>query len=243
MASPTVLADDAFVVPPAVGHGWDPGSIGWLRASVARFSSGELHRRRRALILAELSRVDVAAVRAAAGESTLGTTDAARSVPVTVLAQALGAPSIPVAAVAAVAAVYLTGTGGGREAQAGLDALVTAFGGVPDERTAALISLLVQTCQASATLIEAAVATGAATGDDAVAQVLRDAPPVPRTRRVAVVDTRVDGRAVATGTTVQVDLAQAPFGAGPHECPGQEIAVAIAAAAVDSVRRAAPVRP
>lgn len=248
MATTRVLTDDDFVVPPAVGYGWEPGSIGWLRATVARFSSGEIHRRRREVVLAELSRVDVAAVRAAAHERALGQADVAavaRTVPVTVLAEALGVPDVPVTAVAAAASVYLTGGAGGAEVQAALDVLVAAFGGVADERTAALISLLVQTYAATATLVRAAASTDAETGEAAVAQVLRTEPPVPHTRRVAVVDTHVDGRPVEAGTIVRVDLGQAPFGAGPHACPGADIAIAIAAAVVDAVRdrRPDPVRP
>lgn len=234
----TVLDDENFVVPPAVGYGWEPGGIGWLRANVARFSSGQAHERRRKLTLAELSRVDVETVRAAAFRLARGESDVdvvARVVPVTVLAAALGVPDAPVDSVADVAAVYLTGASGGPEVQDALDALVHACGGVPDDRTATVIGLLVQTYAATATLIGSAAATGAASGDSAVAQALRDTPPVRGTRRMAVADARLDGRPVTAGTVVPVDLTTTPFGAGPHECPGADLAVAIAAGVVDAL--------
>ncbi|TDQ01545.1 cytochrome P450 [Labedaea rhizosphaerae] len=230
----TVLDDDNFVVPPAVGYGWEAGGIGWLRANVARFSSGPAHERRRALALAELARVDLESARASAFELAAGESDV-DTVPVVVLAAALGVPDAPPDSVAAVASVYLTGASGGPEVQDALDALVHACGGVPDERTAAVIGLLVQTYAATAALIRAALATGASSGDSAVAQALRDTPPVRSTRRMAVADTHLDYGTVRAGTVVPVDLAAMPFGAGPHACPGADLAVAIAAGAVDAL--------
>jgi hypothetical protein len=50
---------------------------------------------------------------------------------------------------------------------------------------------------------------------------LREDPPVPRTRRVF------------EGTVVLVDLRGHPFGTGPHACPGERHATAIASAMVD----------
>ena len=46
-------------------------------------------------------------------------------------------------------------------------------------------------------------------------------PPVPFTRRVA-----------PDGSTVLVDLTEAPFGAGPHACPGRDLGVRLARARV-----------
>jgi hypothetical protein len=59
-------------------------------------------------------------------------------------------------------------------------------------------------------------------GAGPVAAVLRDDPPVPATRR-----RRPDGEIVL------VDLRDAPFGAGPHACPGREHALAL----VEGARR------
>jgi hypothetical protein len=61
-----------------------------------------------------------------------------------------------------------------------------------------------------------------------IAETLRHAPPVRATRRVVPV----------TGTVVVIHLAASglPFGAGPHQCPGRDHAVAIAAGILESVR-------
>ncbi|MER5780521.1 isocitrate lyase/phosphoenolpyruvate mutase family protein [Streptomyces mobaraensis] len=60
------LADPALVPGlPAGEPGRAGASVAWLRATVARFSSGETHRRRRALVEAELARVEPDALRRA----------------------------------------------------------------------------------------------------------------------------------------------------------------------------------
>jgi hypothetical protein len=62
-----------------------PGGVASLRASVARFSSGATHQRRRALMVAELATVYPDALRARASECAGG--------PVEVLSEALGLPA------------------------------------------------------------------------------------------------------------------------------------------------------
>ncbi|MEU5127564.1 isocitrate lyase/phosphoenolpyruvate mutase family protein [Streptomyces mobaraensis] len=60
------LADPALVPGlPACAPGPAGASVAWLRATAARFSSGETHRRRRALVEAELARVEPDALRRA----------------------------------------------------------------------------------------------------------------------------------------------------------------------------------
>jgi hypothetical protein len=85
-------------------------------------------------------------------------------------------------------------------------------------------SILFQTRDATAALIGGALITGLDTGA-AVAQALRDLPVVSTLRR--------DG-----ADTIVVDLERTPFGAGPHACPGQELALALAESFVDAVRNA-----
>src|SRR5271163_4144943 len=60
-AALTVLTDPAYVVPPV-----PPASAGvaWLRATVARFSSGAVHERRRALVIALLDAIPLESLRA-----------------------------------------------------------------------------------------------------------------------------------------------------------------------------------
>jgi cytochrome P450 len=73
-----------------------------------------------------------------------------------------------------------------------------------------------------------------------VAEIARSDPPVHNTRRWVTRDGAIAGEAVAAGEEILVILA-APepplgFGHGPHACPGAELAVAVATAAVDEVR-------
>jgi cytochrome P450 len=227
-----VLTDDERYrmppVPPA------PSGIGWLRASVARFCDGPAHRRRRAYAVAMLDRLDPAALaRDAAAETgavleriaAAGTgpepvdlmSAVARPVPVAVLGRALAVPDDDLTArVAAAARAYQPDHDGGRNADRRADAAVDALAaGDRSEESAARIGLLVQACEATATLVRNGLRHGS------VEAALRDDPPVPRTRRVR------------NGAVVPVELRGHPFGAGPHECPGRAHAVAIASAMVD----------
>lgn len=180
--------------------------VAWLRAHVARFSTGEDHRRRRALAVAELDQVDP-------GE--LGRRAAERGGhPVEVLADALGLP-VCVADVDLVAASYQPHSPLAPGADEAVSRLVEACGGAPDEATAARIGLLVQACAATSELVRAAAELGG-DGAESVRAVLRDDPPVRFTRR--------------GGALVDLASAGLPFGAGPHACPGQEHAIALAVA-------------
>jgi hypothetical protein len=204
-----MLTDPSFVVPPVPDCS---RGVGWLRANVARFSEGDDHRRRRGLATELLAGVDPAALRRCAARL-----DGPPShVAVQVLADALGIPDVPVDAVVTVAAAYQPGTGDEAAADLAIEQLVETCGGVADERTAARIGLLVQACAATGALAAQAVRAGSV--DAALAQ----EPPVPHTRRLDPV----------TNDVVLVDLTGQPFGAGRHECPGREHAIAI----VDGLR-------
>jgi cytochrome P450 len=125
--------------------------------------------------------------------------------PVEVLATALGLPESVADDVAVVAGSYQPHTEVTPEADAAVERLVVTCGGSHDEVTANRIGLLVQACVATKALVAHLLA-----GDDD--------PPVASTRRVA-----------PDGDTVEVDLANAHFGAGEHACPGRAHALAIAA--------------
>ncbi|MHC5259061.1 isocitrate lyase/phosphoenolpyruvate mutase family protein [Streptomyces sp. UC4497] len=102
------LVPEVPEAPPAAE--WKQGaSMTWLRASVPRFSSGETHARRRALVEAELARLDVARLRKAAARWP-ETEDAAPYV-VSTLAEALGyrEPHAVAEAVGTVSRVYFGG--------------------------------------------------------------------------------------------------------------------------------------
>ncbi|MGW4520224.1 hypothetical protein [Amycolatopsis sp. NPDC004378] len=192
------------------------GGVAWLRATVARFSNGPDHARRRSLAVSLLADVDPDSLRDNAYSRTseivaaVETVDVmaviARPVPVGVLAEALGLPDVS-ADVTPVAAAYHPHVTPDAAAEAALGRLIAACGG-PSEHTAARIGLLVQACDATAGLI----------GNGIFAR-LSGKPaeqPVLRTRR------RVDG------ADVTVSLAGKPFGAGYRECPGSRHALAVA---------------
>ncbi|WIX81627.1 oxidoreductase [Amycolatopsis carbonis] len=182
------LLTDAPVPPVAV-------DVGWLRAMVARFSSGEDHATRRKLVIEELANVEPRALReAAAARPHQG--------PVATLAEVLGFEVDP-ADVAKVAKAYQPHFSQSTEADEACQRLVEALG-QPDERTAAKVGLLVQAA-ATESLIKNT-----------------PGPPVPSTRRW------VDGAEVA------VDLTDFPFGTGPHACPGEAHAEALAEGALSS---------
>ncbi|MDA1359073.1 hypothetical protein O1R50_05530 [Glycomyces luteolus] len=228
-----VLTDPAFIPPPA--QNGPPGGIRWLRAHVARFSSGETHLRRRRLATGFLDRVDPALLRRRARDRTAallaeGTMDIAGQVPVAVLGEAFGLAGTDTAAVHRVAAHYKLDTDDA-EADAAVASLVKAFGGAADERTAARIGLLVQACDATAGLIGNAIRRHGATADSAellVAGALLADPPVRATVR----------RSIASGALVQADLTAMPFGAGAHRCPGIDHALAIAIGVCEVLRDA-----
>ncbi|WP_051772503.1 isocitrate lyase/PEP mutase family protein [Saccharothrix sp. NRRL B-16314] len=135
-------------------------------------------------------------------ERTLSTVDPRslrrQGMPVAVLAEALGLPRSVAGDVAVVARCYQPHVDVTAEADEAVARLVAACGGVWDEETANRIGLLVQACDATRALIA---------GTE---------PPVPVTRRVA-----------PDGSVVEVDLTDAWFGAGRHECPGQAHARAL----------------
>ncbi len=185
MLSSDALTDPAYTVPsvPPADHG-----VAWLRASVARFSSGADHARRRALAVDALATVDPDELRKAARNA---------AGPVEVLAEALGLPASVADDVAIVARSYQPHTTITVEADQAVERLVARHG-TKDEATANRIALLVQACDATKALVAGRQ------------------PPVPATRRIG-----------PDGTEYEVDLTDAPFGAGPHACPGRKHAEAI----------------
>jgi 2-methylisocitrate lyase-like PEP mutase family enzyme len=132
-----ILTDAAYTVPAV-----PPASTGvaWLRASVVRFSEGEAHSRRRAIVEAELARVDIDVLRKP-GDA------------VAKLAEALGLPRQVVPDVWAVARCYQPHLPAGPDADAAVARLVAASGGNWDEVTANRIGLLVQAVVATSAMI------------------------------------------------------------------------------------------
>jgi hypothetical protein len=129
--------------------------------------------------------------------------------PVEVLAVALGLPASVADDVAIVASCYQPHIAMTEDANAAVERLVDICG-ARDEATANRIALLVQACDATKALVDR-LRTG------------ETRPPIPVTRRIG-----------PDGTVVEVDLTDAPFGTGPHACPGRAHALAIAEGLVQS---------
>jgi cytochrome P450 len=216
------------------------GSAARLVALMARFSDGQEHHRRRALVsqllppVAEVGRVagTLADDYIRRRNATFDVMPMARSVPVQALARGLGlAPG------AARRAATLTGTlcdalapsllprsvtGNVTDAAAAeLTALMAGLAGADEEHAAALIGILFQARDATAALIGSALraATGPGPADGAAAgryveRVLRQSAPVQCTRRIAKTDVDVGGVVIPAGAAVWIFVATAEQGAG-----------------------------
>lgn len=162
-----MLTDPEYLVP---SPPYAPTGVAWLRSSVARFSNGATHERRRALAVTELAAVDPDELRALAVRRGTG--------PVEVLAEALGLPPTIADDIAVIAKSYqphTTITSEADEATARLTRLLRS----DDERAANLIALLVQACDSTKALVAHTLAG-------------RTDPPVPKTRRIAPDGTTVE---------------------------------------------------
>jgi cytochrome P450 len=222
------LADPVLVPVPAEAgpRSTSEGTMAWLRATVARFAHGEVHARRRAYVEAELARIDVADLRRlAAGQ--LGD-DRARVL--RVLARAMNLPELDDAAVGALCTVADNYFGGDDPAADDAVKLLLPLMATDDpEQAANRVGILIQACDATATLIAAA-----RDGSGDVHETLRRTPPVQVMRRVALGATQVGGTRIAEGELVLLEVGPVglTFGGGPRVCPGRELAVALAEGAL-----------
>jgi hypothetical protein len=256
-----VLRDPSFVVPPVPPA--KPGETGlaWLRAHVARFSTGETHARRRRLVLSTLARIDPGQQRRRAFELTRSATPAPL-VPATVLAEAIGLSAAVADRVAAAARGYFPGTDTGAEADEAVGALVQILGGCFDEVSAATVGLLVQAQDATTGLVTRTLDARDRSIPGRASMPcfarLRNDPPVRLMRR----ECTVDRPGLPAGTLVPLDLVAAnrdplvfadldrfdpyrldgagllTFGAGHRSCPGRDPALAIAAGIVEATASA-----
>lgn len=236
-----------------------PAAARQMQARMARFTDPPEHTRRRALV--ERLLPDPAALDAAAQEHTTAllrdcTDDVvdvmplARTVPVLVLARALGvadgdldAVTVATGQLCDALAPTLTPrarNSTGDKAARHLTDLLAPVGPWNAEQVAAAAGLLFQARDATAALIGAAVLTEEPGGLDAAARVdatLRRHAPVQSTRRVTTDDVLLGGIPIPRWASVWLVLAAAEqgppalpatFGAGPHACPGAAHATALA---------------
>ncbi|WP_101790730.1 cytochrome P450 [Nonomuraea indica] len=239
-----VLADTRYV-PPPVRQDAQPDTLGWLRAQVSRFSSGEAHAERRRALEERLAVLDPATLRRRARTATLERDGDWRGVPTEVLAAALGVPA-PVTLVEAVAAGYLSGEET-PAADAAVAELVRLAGDAPSAITG--LTLLLQAHAATEGLIANALTHEyAAESEGLLRETLRHDPPLKATRRVDR----------ATGAEVVIDLVAAnrdpavfadperfdpargesphlTFGHGVRPCPASVHALALAAGVLDAL--------
>ncbi|GAA1836075.1 hypothetical protein [Agromyces salentinus] len=262
------LADPALRVPEADAASARP--IERFRAASSRFVNGDAHDVRRARLEQRLADLDPAELaetaarmtRAASTASTAPTAPTAastaatlsdltisRRIPVACLARHLGfnRPERLPQLVATIAAAYPTGIaaveGDGVIAADAADAAVdVALQAAVDGDAALDLQLLVQSCLATASLIDGALAAVAAapavSTRTALVQTLARRPPVPATRRV---DPHGAVLVLPLGDPAAHPAADDPasmlaFGSGPRACPAPAHALAIAAAVVDVLR-------
>lgn len=242
-----VLADTRYV-PPPVRQDAPPYTLGWLRARVSRFSSGETHAERRRALEERLAELDPAALRRRAREATLERGGEWRGVPTRVLAAALGVRA-PVPLVEAVAAGYLSG-----EESPAADAAVAELAGLLGDGPSVItdLTLLLQAHAATEGLIANTLTRREPAGvEGLLRETLRHDPPLRATRRVDR----------ATGEEIVIDLVAAnrdpavfaeperfdaardetphlTFGHGVRPCPASAHALALAAGVLDALRPA-----
>ncbi len=212
---------------------------------MARFAHGAEHATRRTPVKSAIDRLDTTDVQIVAFERTLArlsggpldlVADVAGVVPTEVLALSLGIDPHPlrdlIADIEHVVGVIGRGEAASRASDAATRRLLARFGSHPSGAVE-VVSMLYQNFDATRFMIAAtvhAIAIGA------VAPVA----PVPRTRRVCVRTTAIDGLVIEAGATVSVEIGAVglPFGAGAHECPGRFVAEAIVRGATEALRTA-----
>lgn len=235
MASPTVTGADAIaaldnplLVPPPRPPQLADGATADLRESMARFSNPTDHPPRRTALIVARDRIDLAEVEriaAAVMSERLDGTDvdivaASWQVPSYVLATILGfgEQSEQIRAdVEQVARVIGRNEPSGADSDAATERLLAMFGAHPDP--VAVVSLLYQNHDATSGLTRTTILS-AYTGSPTI---------IPgKTVRVATSSTTAGQTSIDEGETVAIDLAGMPFGSGPHRCPGEYLATAVA---------------
>ncbi|HEV7760501.1 MAG TPA: hypothetical protein VGO78_15970 [Acidimicrobiales bacterium] len=236
------LADPALV-PPAAPPSIGAGPTADLRAAMARFGAGAEHHERRTEVVAAVEAPDPARLRAAAAARTLprltggrieALADVGYRVPVPTLAAALGALDADEDAdgltddVRRVAEVIGRGAPSSAASDGAASRLLDRFAAHP-AGAVPLVSVLYQAHDATAALLAATLVS------HHCGMPRRSA--IAGTLRTAVADTVVGGTPIAAGTVVALDLDASGLerGAGPHRCPGFDLAQALVAGMVDAL--------
>lgn len=217
---------------PAALVGTEAGAV---YGQLVRWHDGIEHRRRRERVERFIARIDpeqagnkTAAMAAAAADPG----DARYDVPLAVVAGEIGVVAADIDRVVTFARAAARGMGPGAtgepvEAIAVVPGLLELVPGDEELDASNRIGLLLQTCDAVAGLVAVAlarigdVAVGRGEARRVVTSMLRDDPPVTLARRFR-----------SDGGLITADIRDRPFGAGPHRCPGEALALALAAGTV-----------
>lgn len=234
--------DNADLVPPDSSDSSN-GSTRVLRDAMARFSRPAAHAARRDAVADAVASVDASLAESVASRLTAvrlnglpldATAAIGRVVPTETLATCLGVTG-PFERVVADIEAMVRVIGRGEPATSDSDAAVDRLGSLfANHRSGSVpvLSILYQNFDATTALVGTSM-LATATGRAA-------APAVPRTRRVALDNTYLAGRTIPAGTEVTLEIGAAglPFGAGPHQCPGQALAERIVAAVTSTIHDA-----
>jgi cytochrome P450 len=229
-------------------------------ARLVRMNDGAFHARHRPEVAAAAERLGPAQVEAAAhaAASDLAgrvSPDAFLSaLPVQAMARLLGVPDAELQRTVDGVRAFVRGIGPGADAQAVAQASEAALTlmaqgeaqGLPPVAAANRIAFMQQALDATAGLVGNAIAalrSGEASleGTAFVERVAREDPAVHNTRRFAAQDLELAGARIASGQGVVLvlvdgDQGALAFGDGAHACPGERIALHLAAATLRTLR-------
>ena len=248
---------------PAALRGTPTGEV---FAQLVRMNDGAFHARQRPAVAAAAARWDGSSVAEASAAAVrdlaprLSADALLAAIPVQAMARLLGLPATELDATVAWVQAFTRGIAPGADAQAiaAADAASVALmaqgerEGLDRVRAANRIALMQQALDATAGLIGNAIhalqLAGAQPLEGAafVEQVARRDPAIHNTRRFAAEDLVLRGQRIAAGqgvVLVLVDEEEAlGFGHGSHACPGERIALQIAAAALRTLQSTGALR-
>lgn len=251
-------------VPPAL-RGTPTGEV---FAQLVRMNDGAFHARHRPAVAAAAARWDGSSVVEAAGAAVrdlaprLSPDGLLTAVPVLAMARLLGVPAIELDASVAWVQAFTRGIAPGADPQAiaAADAAAVALmaqgerEGLDRVRAANRIALMQQAVDATAGLVGNAIHALQQDGPQAlegtafVEQVARRDPAIHNTRRFAAEDLVLGGQRIAAGQGVVLVLVLVDedgtlgFGHGAHACPGERVALHIAAATVRTLQSTGALR-
>ena len=250
------------VRPPAepVPHALQGRSVGEVFSLLVRMNDGEFHARHRPEVETVVMRFDGDSVAAAAEAATrdlqprCDANALLSAIPVQAMARLLGVAPEERDRTVAWVHDFTQGIAPAASPEA-IDRADLAARALMDQgereglsrvRAANRIACMQQAVDATAGLLGNAIGAALAEGGDEdahtlVARVARTDPAIHNTRRFAAADLELGGEHIAAGQgLVLVLVPSCAFGAGAHACPGERIALQIAATALHALRQHAP---